>query len=223
MRAFLSFALSLAAIPVLAGGEYDRFHFGPILGLGWSGNKEFKQFAVELPGGETLKADGAGVLALQGGISTTFSFHPSSIRLGLDAEFIRTIGKEGGDPSYAVYDPSGNEIGGGSDVSVKQSGVRGTLKVIFSFRPNTYAGAYIWLGPTVSRMQTEILLPASGLPADLAKIKTTIPGAGIGLGKRTLSEKRQGIFEVDLFWQKKADAGVMSGGLTLEIKGGILF
>lgn len=213
----------LASIPAIAApGEYAHWHFGGFLGLGCSPSKEYRQFGVTMPNGETVIADGAGLLAPMVGLGATFSFHPSRFRLGLDLDVIRTIGKSGGSPSYSAYDANGTRIGGGSEgVSIKQTGVRGTIKMIISGRPNTYQGSYFWLGPSWTRSQTELI--GTSLKSDYAARKDTLAGGGAGIGYRKLGETSMGIYEFNLHYQKKSDAGIKAGGLTIEIRFGSMF
>ncbi len=216
----LSLPLSL-----MADGEYAHFHGGPMIGLSWSPAKEFRGYAGQVNDGSknVVTADGAGQLAPQLGFGLTYSFQPSSIRLGLDMDIVRVIGKEAGKSTGKLQTATGTDLGSLDSVSVQQTVVRATGKFIYSFRSNTHPGWYFWLGPTVAKAQTKATAAFGGGDLDLPSTSTTFHGAGLGWGRRAFSERNMGIFEVNLQWLKNSKEGVAAGGLTLEIRGGVHF
>jgi len=211
---------------LMADGEYAKFHAGPMLGLGWSPSKSYKGYAGELTdgSGNTAVADGAGQFAPQMGLAMTYTFHPSQFRLGLDLDLLRTISKDSGTMSGIIQDPDGNQVGTIDEVgSVVQSIGRATLKCIWSFRANTHPSWYFWAGPSIAVVQTKGSVVIGGVSTKLDSNKTTLHGAGLGWGRRSISESSMGIFEINIQWLKKTDAGVNAGGVTLELRGGIQF
>lgn len=223
IRILMTIALTLAAvIPVEADGEYARFHVGPYVALGWSPSQEYRDLKGTLPGTQDkLLVEGNAAFALNGGLGGTYSLHPSQVRIGLDLDFIRTMGKGGGIPTARIEQADGTVIAG-SRVAVTQTALRGTFKLIYSFRPNTYPAWYTFVGSTVSRITTNVEVSDLGTMSEtLCHRKTHLNGWVLGVGHRSLGENASGIFEIGLYYQSQQD--VQAGGLTFEIKGGIQF
>jgi hypothetical protein len=221
---FTTALLALGATALMAGGEYERFHIGPQIGVAVSMSKEYRGYLNPLPdgSGNLIAINGNGMLSPTLGLGMTYSFHPSSFRLGLDVEFLRPIDKDNSEG--IVTDKKKVEIPGIIvNTKVAQNVYRATLKSIFSFHPNTYAGWYFWLGPSIAKVDTSVQVVVDELLMDLPAKKVMLHGGGLGLGRRSLRDTRMGIFEINLHYLKDSSDGIQAGGLTFEIKGGIHF
>lgn len=223
MKKIALVCLTIGAFGVAkAEGEYAHLHVGPYLGIAVSPSKDFQTFANTIPGGDVVKTDGGGLLGVQLGIGGTWSFHPSSFRLGLDLDITKTLSKEADDPKGSLVAPDGTVTP--LAVSVSQTAVRATLKCIFAFRPNTYPSWYWWIGPTFTQAQTKLeSTDLAAVSSSYLNIKTYLHGGGMGLGRRTIGESRMGVFEINAFYLKPSSVGLNAGGLTIEMRGGIQF
>jgi hypothetical protein len=223
-RIIATFVVALGTTALMAGGEYDRFHIGPQVGLAVSMSKEYRGYMNPLPdgSGNLVAINGNGLLAPTVGLGMTWSFHPTSYRIGLDLDFLRPIDKDNSEG--LVTDSKKVEIPGiAVSTKVAQNIYRATFKNIFSFHPNTYTSWYFWIGPNVAKVDTSVQVVVDELLVDLPAKKVWLKGAGMGIGRRNLRETRMGIFEINLQYLKDSSEGIQAGGLTLEVKGGIHF
>ena len=179
-----------------AGGEYDKFHFGPRLGLTWSPSKDY---AVQ-GDGQGNSVDGGRQLGLSGGLEVRWNLSPGRLRLALGADYIRTLGKE------AKKDAP----------QVNQDIIRGQLRLIIAGRANTEPGMYTWIGPTINRVHTNSsdLIPTA---------KETVYGGTVGIGTHRFYERSLAFYEFGAYYSKATKLETKSGDLTLEVRMGLLF
>lgn len=188
----------LATGMLFAGGEYDKFHVGPRLGLTWSPGKNYGSLGSPEPGTDTL-AEGKMQLGLTGGLSFTLAAVPGKYAMELDVDFIRTLHKESG-----------------SNLAVKQNIVRGELRSIFSSRGNTNEGMAFFISPTYSKISTSL----SGVGEDLSEKRL---GGALGLLGTTFHETYYTTWEVGAYYLPKLKSGTEAGGLTIELRMGYHF
>ena len=220
-------ALVLAAPGLKAGGEYDTFHLGPTLGAAVSLSKEYRGYMAPCPKGSPnegnlVAINGRGMLAPVLGLEMTWSVIPGRFRLGLDAEFLRPIDKDSSE-GLLVNQQKVEQPGHLVTTKVAQNVFRATLKAIFPFATNTQTGWYFWVGPALANVDTSVQVTVDGALQDLPKSTLTLRGGGVGIGRRKIRETRMGIFEINLNYLKDSSSGIQAGGVTLEIKTGIVF
>lgn len=223
-RASLAATVVLTATGLMAGGEYDSFHIGPIIGASASISKEYRGYMAPLPdkSGDLVAINGKGLLAPSIGVGMAWSVIPGRFRLGLDVEFMRPLDKDNSEGILTT--PLKVEIPGHVlQTKVAQNVYRVTLKAIIPFQTNTKSGWYVWVGPSIAKVDTTVQVSLDGLLEDLPAKHSNLRGGGVGIGRRKIFEGSLGIFETNLHYLKDTPDGIQAGGVTFEIKGGFTF
>lgn len=191
--------LALCALPLTAGGEYDRLHVGATIGVGWSPTKQYAGFSTDV--------DGKRQVAALGGMVVRYAPWLKPIEGGLDLEIIRPLSTGKADDG----------------AEVEQTIFRGTVRLIFHFRNISDSGGYWWIGPTVSRAQSTF---KETTPANLritTKVTQNLTGAAIGAGTRSHRESSTTFWEAGIYYTGAGSNGLRAGGTSIELKTGIVW
>ena len=164
--------LTLSALGLQAGGEYDSFHFGFRGGLCWSPSKGYGTLGTETPGGSAV-GSAKMQLAPTFGLQAQWAAVPGTLNVSLITDFIRPIHKEAGVKNSPI----------------SQDMIRGELRFGFAGRGNTNEGSGWFLSPTYNKIRTKSDTP--GVPS-LAEGKL---GGGLGLTSFSFSERYISSFE----------------------------
>lgn len=192
--------LSLSALGLQAGGEYDTFHFGLRTGICWSPGKGYGTLGTETPGGGTL-GSAKMQLAPTIGLQAHWAAVPGILNISLITDFIRPIHKEAGEKNSPI----------------NQDMIRGELRFGFAGRGNTNEGLGWFVSPTYNKIRTKS--DTSGVPS-LAEGKL---GGGLGLTSFSFSERYISSFEAGVYYTPKLSTGTTAGDLTLEFRVSWLF
>lgn len=207
MRKLATLVLLLAACTGLkAGGEYDKWHFGFRAGIAWSPEASYGALGSQSPGTETV-AEARMQLAPTFGIQGQYAVVPGVFSLGLLADYIRPIHKEakGGKSIDPTIDGRG----------ASQTMLRGELRFQFAARGNMNEGFCWFLSPTYTKAKTK--------HDDLYSLAEGKAGGGLGINTRSFGESSSTLWEAAIYYTPKFSSGTTVGGLTVEIRVGMLF
>lgn len=207
MRNLATLALVLVACTGLkAGGEYDKWHFGFRGGIAWSPDASYGGLGSQTPGTDTV-AEARMQLAPTFGIQGQYAVVPGKFSLGLLADYLRPIHKEA--KAGRSIDPAVDGHG------VSQTVLRGELRFQFAARGNMNEGFSWFLSPTYTKAKTD--------HDDLYSLAEGKAGGGLGINSRSFGESSITVWEAAIYYTPKFTSGTTAGGLTLELRVGMLF
>lgn len=198
MRTQSLLLLLFVAPGLVAGSEYDKFHVGPIVGIGWSPAKDYAVLDTTLNGKRQVAA--------VAGLAFRFGFVPGKLELGLDAEGVQAL----------------NIAKSAKSDDVSQTVWRGTLRLLVHNRGLSNDGMYWWIGGDYNGGTTKATVPI-GLTTHSTSITQNLVGWNLGLGTRTLNERNLTFYEVRIGFVPTGSLGTKVGGATVEFKTGLLW
>jgi len=207
MRNLATLVLLLVACTGLkAGGEYEKWHFGFRGGIAWSPEASYGALGSQTPGTDTV-AEARMQLAPTFGIQGQYAVVPGVFSVGLLADYLRPIHKEA--KGATALDPTIDGHG------VSQALIRGELRFQFAARGNMNTGFGWFFSPTYTKANTK--------HDDLYSLAEGRAGGALGINSRSFGESSITVWEAAIYYTPKFSSGTTVGGLTLELRVGMLF